>query len=425
MKKKEKNIILFVGRISEKSARAIRDYEKRHKVKFRLASLVSTKNKDNPTVIEWADIVIPCDMENPTHIQRALLSFEEELLAVTCHSDSRILNLQRVIPNVPYLRTPTAESLKWSTDKIMMRKRFSVYDKKITPAFTIVHDATKTSVKKIKERVGFPVIVKPAGLAASALVSINYHQEELEKTLKTLFRKINNIYKEKGRGGVEPRVLVEQFMEGEQYSVDAYITSRGRVYFCPFVHVKTGKAIGFDDFFGYLQTTPVSLNKQNKEDGELVAKKAVYALGLRNTTVHIELMKTERGWKIIELGPRMGGFRENIYRLSYGINHTINDVLVRIPQKPIIPKKVKGYSAAMKFYAPKEGILENISGLRKIEKLESFELIRQLRKLGDRCKFAKHGGTAVVSVILFNKDRSKLLADIRRVEQTLVIKTAK
>ena len=43
--------------------------------------------------------------------------------------------------------------------------------------------------------------------------------------------------------------------------------------------------------------------------------------------------------------------------------------------------------------------------------------LKQLKKVGDRCRFAKNGGKAVFTLTLFNVERSKLLADIRRVEQ--------
>jgi len=41
------------------------------------------------------------------------------------------------------------------------------------------------------------------------------------------------------------------------------------------------------------------------------------------------------------------------------------------------------------------------------------------------CRFAKHGGKSVFNVILFNKDRSKLLADKRRIEKMIEIVTTK
>lgn len=301
-----------------------------------------------------------------------------------------------------------------------MRKRFAAYDKKLSPAYMVVTDASKKTLKAITEKIGTPLVIKPAGLAASLLVTIAFHQEELEKSLRRTFRQIRGQYKKwEGRG--EPQLLVEDFMEGEMYSVDVYVNSRGKIYFCPLVHVKTGRAVGFDDFFGYQRIAPTLLSKESIADAELASKKAIHAIGLRSTTVHIELMKTEQGWKIIELGPRIGGFRDIIYELAYGIRHTENDIAVRIPERPKVPKKPKGHVAVFAIFARQEGVITNLIGIKKVQALKSFHTMDVNKKIGDRAVFAKNGGKSVFNVVLFNKERSSLLADIRRMEQLLKI----
>ena len=62
-----------------------------------------------------------------------------------------------------------------------------------------------------------------------------------------------------------------------------------------------------------------------------------------------------------------------------------------------------------------------LKGIKKIKELKSFHSISLYKKLGDKSLFASHGGTAVFSVTLCNKDRSKLLADVRRIEKLLKI----
>jgi len=174
-----------------------------------------------------------------------------------------------------------------------------------------------------------------------------------------------------------------------------------------------------------MQTTMTTLKPETIKRAQEVATKSIRAIGLRNTSVHIELMRTDNGWKIIELGPRIGGFRHDLYNLSYGFDHALNDILIRIPQKPIINKKMIGYSVALKFFAKNEGTLSTLSGIKKIQKLNSFHEIKINKKIGDKCLFAKHGGKSVFDLILFNKNRSELLADIRRVEKNIIIKTTK
>jgi len=418
----EKDIILFVGPVNLLAANNLRKFATKRKLK--LAVIYNQKEKNDSKIVESRfDIVIPCDTSSHIKITQALLPYKDDLLAVSCRSEKSIPTFQKIIPHVPYLRTPTTESLGWSIDKIMMRRKFSAYDKKITPSFTLVHDYKKSTLKKIEEKIGFPLVVKPAGLAQSILVSMCFHKEELEKVLRVTFKKIKKALKDYNKENLHADVLVEQFMEGEMYSVDAYVTSRGKVYFCPFVHIKTGKSVGFDDFFGYQQITPTLLKKPSIEYAEKVAVKAIHALGLRSTTAHIELMRTESGWKVVEVGPRTGGSRDDLYEFSYGIDHAINDVLIRIPEKPQIPKKVKGYTAFLKFFGKKEGKIIKLTGIKKAQELKSFKSIMIRKGAGDRNVFAKNGGKSIFNITLFNPDRSKLLADIRRLETMINIET--
>jgi hypothetical protein len=180
--------------------------------------------------------------------------------------------------------------------------------------------------------------------------------------------------------------------------------------------------VGFDDFFGYMRMTPTQLTATHTEEAQEAATKGIKALGMRSTTCHIELMRTESVWKVIELGPRIGGFRHEMYELSFGMDHSLNDLLIRDSRKPILPKKVKGYTAMMQFYGQTEGKLEKIEGLFKIEALESVKRMKVRKEPGDKCTFAKNGGDPVLDVVLFNPVRSNVLADIRRLEQYLKIK---
>ncbi|MDD4358237.1 MAG: ATP-grasp domain-containing protein [Candidatus Pacebacteria bacterium] len=424
MEKKEKNIILFVNYVPDTAIKEIREYGKKIKKDLKVA-IIKDKGVEESKLTnseEPIDLIIPCDFDDPVKIMKALLPYKEEFLAITCRQEKNIPDFAKIIPNVPYLKTPTSKSLEWSVEKYMMRRRFNSYDKKITPRYLLIKDCSKETLEKIKEKVGFPLMVKPSNLAASLMVSVCFYEEELRDTLKACFRKINRVYEENDRQK-EPHLLVEQFMEGDMYSIDAYVNSRGGMRFCPLVKVKTGKQIGFDDFFGYQQMTPAKLKTSAVLEAEEVARKAVHALGLRSNSAHVELMRTEDGWKVIEVGPRLGGWRDYLYKLSFGINHSLNDVLNRIPQKPIIPKKVKGHSAFLKIFAKKEGKLKSIKGLKKVKELESCVELKVDKKVGDMCKFAKNGGRAVCVMVFFNEERSKLLADIRRMEKALKIET--
>ncbi|MGB4420331.1 MAG: ATP-grasp domain-containing protein [Candidatus Saccharimonadales bacterium] len=420
---KTRNMILFVGSYLDVQKNALKNLEKLMDKQLTACVLIDNNSTNEKLVNTKKVKVVRCDFSSPLKIQKAISPYKSRFLAVTCRAEKNIPLLRKVIPHIPYINTPTESSLDWTTDKVRMRQLLRDYDKSISPKFLVVHDASQETLDKIEKKVGFPLMIKPAGLAASLLVTLCYHREELESNLKNTVRKINRIYKErKGRG--EPQILVEEFMDGAMFSVDTYVNQRGVTYHTPLVHVKTGRAVGFEDFFGYMRITPVILKPYKIEAARNVADKAIEALNLRSTTCHIELMKTEDGWKVIELGPRIGGFRHEMYELSYGFDHSLNDILIRIPRKPIISKKIKGFTSVMQFYAKEKGKLVNINGVNKVRKLESFKRIEIIKKHGDMCNFARNGDSPVFTIVLFNKNRSKLLADIRRLEQSIKINIA-
>lgn len=420
--KSGKDIIAYVMALPPGAAESIRRYEKETKQKYRIMLIADAKSKQKKALKDYhdLDILVHLDFSKPWKIAEGLMAYRDQMLAITCRTDLNMMKFREIIPHVPYLRTPTTESLLWATDKYEMRKRLRLYAPKNIPKFTKIKNNTKVERKRIIEKVGLPLIVKPANLALSMLVTICYHEEDLEKALRTGFRKIKKVYGENGQGG-EPTFLAEEYMEGEMFSIDVYVDGRGTVYHCPMVKVLTGLNIGHQDFYNYMHMTPTNLKLSTVERARAAADAGVRALGLRNTTAHVELMKIDDEWKIIEIGARTGGFRHKLHELSCDIDHSLNDILIRIPKKPVIPKKCKGFAATLKWFPDREGKITKLKGIKKIQELKSFVEITVSKKVGDRCYFAKNGGKAVFTLTLYNKERAKLLADIRRAEQAVDI----
>lgn len=418
--KKRKNTIVFVELVPKQALDTVRASIKGVKIlAIRDIKHSATDTKENLGV----DYLEHVDFTSPHKIATAVLPYHDSLLAITARGESGASRLSEVVPHVPYLRTPSSDSLRWATDKYEMRKRFNLFDKKITPKFTKVKNISSEETDRVIAKIGFPLILKPASLEESKLVTKCYFREEYDKAVKNIFKRLKVEYAKLNRLQ-EPAVIAEQYMEGEMYTIDSYVDSRGTVWHCPLVKIKTGKDIGYDDFFNYLQITPSGLGAETVSQARLVAETAIHALGLRSVTAHIELMKIDTQWKVIEVGPRIGGFRPLLYELSCGIDHSLNDVFVRIPKTPVIPKKCQGHACAMKFFAKKEGKITGIIGMKKLKELESYHSIAVNKKNGDRAVFAKNGGKSIFNLFLYNPDRSKLLADIRRVEQLIKINVA-
>ena len=134
-------------------------------------------------------------------------------------------------------------------------------------------------------------------------------------------------------------------------------------------------------------------------------------------------MRTEDGFKVIEIGTRLGGHRDYMYEKAFGISISKNDLLNKLGIKisSIKKYKVQKYVSVLHIFAKKEGKIKKIIGLSKIEKLKSIDNIKQLKKTGDSAKFAKNGGKAIFKIELSNYDRGSMLGDIRKIEENLKI----
>lgn len=423
-KDKNKNIVLFLGNGNTGHVKNVRGLEKVLGRKLKIYLLVNPKQKINRLIEKDVDKVIRAKTNKITSLEKAIEPFQEKILILMARFEYSISILAKLVPLFPYLRNPNQRSLEIASNKIEMRKMFSRYAPKISTKFLITDDFSTKTLKEINEKVGFPCVIKPASLSSSKLITINYYEDELKENLTRTFKKIKALYI-KSKVSQEPMILVEELLEGTMYSVDAHVNSLGKIYFTPSIEIKTGRDIGHDDFFMYTQITPSQLNKESANKAHEVVEKAVHLIGLRSCTAHCELMRTDDGWKIIEIGARPGGFREELLGNSYGIKHGINDFLIHIGKKPIIKKLSSKYTCLIKFYPKSSGTLTAIKGLSIIKNKKYVIKARQGRKVGDYCGRSKDGYPFVVAFTLSAETRSEMLGYIRFIEKTIELKISK
>ncbi len=416
-----KDTIIFVNAIRPKTFQALRDYEAVSGRKLTPIVLVDEKIKKSifacngqyslPEKVE----VLTADFSSAASLRRILKPYENRILAITAQYENCIQELRAVLPYFPYLPTPTETSLVWATEKKLMRKMLEAYDSQLVPGYMEIVDDTPETIKKIEETMDYPIVVKPSGLEGSLLVSYVKNRQELESTLRQTFAAAQAAY-DTWVKRQKPALLVEEFMLGDMYTIDIYVDESGDCYFTPIIGDIVGRKVGYDDLFGYCAFLPSGLSDSEIDKCQMTAKNACHALGLRSVTAHVELMRTATGWKIIELGPRIGGYRYELYERAYGINHIVNDIRNRAGEKPDIPTELKQYVSVFDMYARQEGTLKAVYGIEKAKNLSSFFSLKQNIFVGEEVKFAKNGGDVVVNIMLSNPDKAQLDKDIATME---------
>jgi D-alanine-D-alanine ligase-like ATP-grasp enzyme len=429
MSHNSKDVILFINSMYAQTPDALRAYEQKTGMHLKPVVIVDSHIHESIHALngqqhlaDTAEVIV-ADFNSALSIRQALKPYEDRLAAVTCQYENSMHEFRKLIPYVPYLQAPTESSLEWATDKKLMRELFDAYDPTLSPASLQIGDASADTIAEVEAHLSYPIIIKPSGLERSLLVSVAHDQQELTDQLRNTFTQLRTAYRALLKR-LEPAVLVEEFMDGDMYSIDTYVAAEGSCRHAPLVKVTTGRQVGFDDFFSYLQATPAGLEEHEIKKAHHAAEQACRALGLRSVSAHVEMMRTTNGWKIIEVGPRIGGSRHQMYELSCGMNHIMNDIINRMGMVPEIPSAPSRYATLLQAYPRNEGILKAIHGLEQIRRLPSYEYERLLCREGDMLQFASNSGDAAVLLMLCNKDQVQLQADISAIERILYIEVA-
>jgi biotin carboxylase len=421
----KKDIILTINGVEPDLVKAVQQHSQELGRQLKGIVLVHSdyaqaphRPKDESGVFE--EIVCNCNDQN--EVQRILKPLADRILAVTYRFENSVEPLRRVLPFLPYTYAPSDSALLWCTDKTLMRDRLSNYDRSLTPRYQYLEEPDLLRLQELVGDFHFPVIVKPSGLAKSLLVERCESMIELNHQLETTFSVINDVYEREYRL-TRPGVLVEEFIEGDMYSTDAYVTHDGEIFCLPLVRVITADSIGLPGFYSYRHIVPVNLTPEDLKAAFAATHSAIKALSLSSSSAHVELYRTSHGWKIIELGSRVGGYREDLYREVYGIGHVYNDLAVRMGLRPAMPNgEIYNHAAGLNIYADAEGEIESITGLEEARQLSSVLYLNVHARSGDIALFAGNGGNFIIDGILRNPDPEQLEQDVDRVRELIKIK---
>ncbi|MYU21793.1 ATP-grasp domain-containing protein [Streptomyces sp. SID8352] len=145
-------------------------------------------------------------------------------------------------------------------------------------------------------RHGLPCIVKPVTNAGSAGVSKVTSESDLERALERAGGS--------GTGPAEGGVLVEEFFDGPQFSVEAFSESGE--------HEVVGVTRKYSDPVSFVElghVSPAGLSGERSREIGTYVERILDAIGVRDGPTHTEIVLTDRGPRLIETHIRMGGDR--------------------------------------------------------------------------------------------------------------------
>ena len=206
-----------------------------------------------------------------------------------------------------------------STNKHEMRNCFEMNG---DPSPKSIRVSSVDDLKGIE--LSYPVIVKPLDRSGSRGITKLESADGLEEAIK--------VAKEQG---FENAALVEEFVEGQEYSVE-YISFKGKHQFLALTYKYTSGAPHFIET-GHLEPAPIDEDKLSEI--KRVTEHALDSLGIKYGASHTEIKINKDGIiKIIEIGGRMGGdfIGSTLVKLSTGVDFVEQVIRVSLGEEPNI-----------------------------------------------------------------------------------------
>jgi biotin carboxylase len=265
--------------------------------------------------------------------------------------------------NLPSITMSTAVK---ATDKLEMIKAFKE-NRVASPWYSVIDSSEE--LHNIVDKITFPCIMKPVDNSGSRGVVLINNSEEL---------KTNYGYSlQNSRNG---QVIVEEYLKGKEVSVEV-IAYKGKVNMLAVTDKITSGAPHFVEL-GHSQ--PSQLPDNEIKAIHKLTEQAVKAIGLESGPAHVEMMVTDEGPKMIEIGARMGGdcITTHLVPLSTGIDMVKATIQIAVGEKPdISPIFEKG--SAIRYFEVKPGVIADIQGIEEAKKINGVKDIVFIKNIGD------------------------------------------
>ncbi|QTD42066.1 ATP-grasp domain-containing protein [Sporosarcina sp. Te-1] len=223
-----------------------------------------------------------------------------------------------------------------------------------TPKHMIVSPSEWETFSPKEMKLAYPIIVKSPHSTGSKDVL-------LAKGVKQLVKHMTKLHD----NGPEDPIILEEYIEGEQYLVEA-IVHKGTVKIAGFMkqEVTAGKRFIITGY-GVL----VDIPQMMKTPVEQIVKSIVKRFGLENGALHLELRRSPKGWKLIEINPRIsGGAMNRMLEAAFGFNLVKETIRLYTGGVPNITPSRKQHIYTHYVIVSEKGKLEKVTGKARARK---------------------------------------------------------
>jgi hypothetical protein len=122
---------------------------------------------------------------------------------------------------------------------------------------------------------------------------------------------------------------------------------------------------------------------------------------MTSSSAHVEMIYSDEGVKLIEIGARIGGYRPRMYDVSYGVDLLQAEVALATGQKPDLEGTFRAYSAVYEIFPNAIGSFVGLEGVSNIDDYTYFSVKAKPEQIVGP---AKDGYKACAAVIVSSSD---------------------
>ena len=341
----------------------------------------------NPDAIGFKEEGVKCEIVSTIDTERVLEVAQKHQIngILTVASDMPMRTVATVCEKMGLVGI-SKETAFNATNKGAMRKALAAAKVPI-PEFYEVE--TKEEYWTAIETIQSPkIIVKPVDNAGSRGVTLLTEKKDTV-AIQNAFK----YAKENSRNG---NVMVEEYMEGPEVSVET-LAIDGE---CHIIQITDKLTTGAPHFVEMGHNEPSMQPDNIKEQIECIAKAANKAIGINFGPSHTEVKITPTGVKIVELGARLGGdfITTNLVPLSTGVDMVECCIKIALGEKPDLEKKFdKG--SAIRYMKTNYGTIKDVIGIEDAYKVPGIDWVCMIHGIGEEAVEVKNSVERVGFVI--------------------------
>jgi biotin carboxylase len=313
-----------------------------------------------------------------------------------------------------------------STDKRRARKLFAGAGLP-SPGFRVHHvaDIAAAGVDALSEWVPrFPVVVKPVGLSGSRGVIRANDLEECHAAIWRIRALLARPQIRSARTGLEDEVLIEEYVEGDEFALEGVLTRGALQTFAIFDKPDPLCGPFFEET---IYSTPSRLSEAQQRAVMAAVQRGAAALGLFHGPIHAEVrVRADGEIYVLEIAARpIGGICSRVLTFTHGM--TLEEVLIRHASGEDVSRVVRESrgAAVMMIPIPRRGIFKGVTGEDDARALPGVVDVRITAKADQLLEQLPEAGSYLGFVFARGATAGDAVASVRSAHRTLSFEIAR